>query len=91
MFIDNFLDYSKITKDIWRRLACESKFNVIEILKRVENEEGGYGTIIIPPGGFCKDEITNELVLMWLRAKDVNVYSVDEEIIELYESLNCKI
>ncbi len=91
MLINHFIDYSRTTKDIWRRLACEGKFDVIELLKRVEKEEGGYGTIIIPSGGFSNDEITNRLIIMWLEKKDVNVYSVEEEIKEYEEALYCKI
>jgi len=91
MLIDDYIDYSRITKDIWRRLACESKHELIKILKRVEKEEGGYGTIIVPPDGFSCDEITHNLIINWLENKGVNVYSVENEVEKLKDALNCKV
>jgi len=74
-------------KTVWDRLAAENNNELITRLRRVEKGESGYGTIIIPAGGWSKNEITNDVVLAWLKVRDINVYSPAKEIAELEQTL----
>jgi len=90
MLLNDFINSNNIVKNIWRTLASESKFDIIEKLKRIERNESGYSTIIVPKNGFSENEETHELILEWLEEKHVNVVSVEKEIRDLNDALNCK-
>lgn len=73
--------------DVWEMLLTEGNHDLIEKLRRVERGEGGFGTIVVPPGGFSKNEKTHQLVIDWLSEKDVNILDVEREKSELRKAL----
>jgi hypothetical protein len=75
-------------KTVWDRLAAENKHELIAKLRRVENGKAGYGTIIVPAGGWSKNESTTDAVMAWLKVRDINVYSPAKEIVELEQALH---
>jgi hypothetical protein len=74
-------------KTVWDMLAADGKYDLIRRLQRVERGEPGYGTMIIPEGGWSRDPGTNDRVLCWLKDRHVNVWSPTQEIAELEQSL----
>jgi hypothetical protein len=75
------------TDQLWILLIKNDKIDLIKTLQRVENKEPGYGSIIVPDGGFIEDEKINDMILSWLRERDVNIIDVKEEIKSLENSL----
>jgi hypothetical protein len=74
-------------KTVWDMLAADGKYDLIRRLQRVERGEPGYGTMIVPEGGWSRDPGTNDRVLCWLKDHRVNVWSPAQEIAELEQSL----
>ena len=67
-------------------IKCK-KYTLIKQLQHVENKDPGYGSIVVPKGGFITNKEVNDLVLLWLRDKDVNIVDVSYEITCLESSL----
>jgi len=65
--------------DIWVALAIEGNSDLIKLLHRVENNEPGFGTVIIPIIGFSFDDDIHNAVLDWLKRKGINVWSPGNE------------
>lgn len=86
-FLDDFLRRHFKTRYLWRRLTEENNFELIDKLTKVEKKEVGFGTIIVPKNGFSKDDKTHNLVLEWLKERDVNVLNVDLEVFKLEKAL----
>ena len=72
---------------LWERLAAEGKFELINKLRRVEQKEPGYGTIVVPKTGFSDDDKTHNLVLDWLECQGVNIMNTRIEIARLKNAL----
>lgn len=85
-----FQNEEKKEFDLWEMLLSEGKHDLIEKLRRVERQEGGFGTIIIPEGGFSSNKQTHEMVVSWLEKMGTNVLDVKKEIAELEEALHGK-
>jgi hypothetical protein len=73
---------------VWELLVLEKNFELIEKLKKVEDKEAGYGTIVVPRGGFSSNPETHLAVLAWLKSRRVNVLDVSREIEDLYFALH---
>lgn len=58
---------------LWARLSLEGRFDVIDKLRHVKSGEGGFGSIVVPEGGFSEDDVTHNMVLDYLREHDVNI------------------
>jgi hypothetical protein len=74
--------------NIWDILLDFEEFELIKKVYKAGSGEGGYGTLIVPKGGFCTYAHVNSAVIQWLKYKGVNVVDVQEEISELKESLH---
>ncbi len=72
---------------LWEMLLAEGQHDLIEKLRRVEREEGGFGTIVVPEGGFSDNKETHDMVVAWLEKTGTNVLDVKQEITELEEAL----
>jgi len=76
--------------EIWSSLVLEQNFALLDKLQRIEKNEPGFGTIIIPKDGFSKNETLNKQIIAWLKRHKINVYSIDQEIKSL-DSLTCQL
>ena len=65
--------------DIWVALAIEGNSKLIKLLHRIEKNEPGFGTVIVPRAGFSSDDDLHNAVLGWLKGKGVNVWSPQNE------------
>lgn len=74
-------------KTVWDIIASEGKYDLIHRLQRVECGEPGYGTMIVPEGGWSNNAETNNRVINWLKDHRVNVWSPTQEIEELEQAL----
>ena len=74
--------------DLWEMLLSEGKHDLIKKLRRVEREEGGFGTIVVPKEGFSPNKETNSMVIAWLKKAGTNVLDVQKEIVELENALH---
>lgn len=70
---------------LWNTLVEAQEFALLERLREIEKQ--GYGTIIMPSKGFSKDDTINNMVIDWLRLKDILVYSPESEIMEAERAL----
>jgi hypothetical protein len=73
----------KTNDDLWTRLLCINKYDLIQLLRNVEKQTPGFTTIIVPSSGFVPDPVLNDLILKWLRHKRVNVLDVKNNIREM--------
>lgn len=79
---------SKITtRQIWDILIGDKKYDLIKVLKHVENKEPGYGSVVVPKNGFSSNKKIHCLVLSWLKERNINIVDVDNEIACLKDSL----
>jgi hypothetical protein len=76
------------TENLWQTLIEDGNYSLVKILQRVENNEFGYGSIVVPKGGFSEKESVHNMVLDWLRERNVNVIDVENEISCLEKSLH---
>ena len=67
--------------DIWIALALEGNTSLIRLLNRIEKNEPGFNTVIIPRSGFSSDDDVHNAVLAWPKANDVNVWSPENDSI----------
>lgn len=74
--------------NLWDRLAAEGNWPLIEKLRMVEEEVGGYGTVVCPPKGFSDNDETHNAVVDWLQLRNVNVVCPDSLIKRLFMSLH---
>lgn len=72
---------------LWQKLAEEGNFSLIKKLQRIENKEGGYGTVIVPKRGFSDNDETHNMVLGWLEGQNVNIVNTRIEIARLENSI----
>ena len=75
------------TDNLYSILTEESKISLISILKKVDSKEHGYGSIVVPKGGFSYNPETHKMVINWLKERFVNIVDVDREILGLEDSL----
>jgi hypothetical protein len=79
---------SKITTgQLWDILIKDKKYDLIKVLKHVENKEPGYGSVVVPKYGFSSNRKIHNLVLLWLKERDINIVDVDNTIAYLEDSL----
>jgi ribosomal protein L10 len=74
------------TGQLWFLLLKSDRTDLIKILQKVEKKEPGYGSIVVPEGGFIEDEKINDMILSWLKERNVNIINVKEEIKSLENS-----
>ena len=74
--------------NIWDILLDFEEFNLIKKVYRAGSGQAGFGTLIVPKGGFCTYPNVNAAVIQWLEYKGINVLDVNKEITELENSLN---
>lgn len=96
-FIDNlvknliehydYLHIQELGSKIHACLVLESNFELIDRLHRIENKEGGYGTIVVPKEGFSENDEVHNLILDWLNAQNINILNVQHEIANLEYAL----
>lgn len=73
--------------NIWDTLLEFEEFSLIKKVFRASIGAPGFGTLVVPDGGFCPYPRVNEAVVRWLEFKGVNVLDVKKEILEIEESL----
>ena len=73
---------------LWDRLAAEGKYDLIDKLRKTEQGEPGYRTVIIPEGGWSESADTNDAILQWLKSLRVNVWSPEQEVSDLEKTLS---
>lgn len=78
----------RIRRSMWDRLEAEGNHSLIAKLKAVERKEAGYGTIVVPEGGFSKDTDTHEEVMQWLRERHVSILNPAALIKEMKRTLS---
>ena len=59
--------------DIWGSLVFEGNHDLIRKLHRVEKDEPGFGTIVVPREGFSSNDETHNMVIRWLKSHNVNI------------------
>ena len=78
-----------VPRTVWDLLAAEGNYALINTLKMVERRETGYGTMIIPVGGYSKDPETHKAVVRWLESHcEHTSYSPVLEAREMEEALH---
>lgn len=75
------------TFHLWECLVLEGEHELVNKLRQVETGIEGFRTIIVPPGGFCQNEVLNQIVTDWLKERNVNIVNVEVEILELQHAL----
>lgn len=75
------------TLDVWELLASEGNTSLINTLHHVVSHDVGYGTIIIPDGGFSIKTITHKAVMRFLKKHKVNTFNVKNEVHHLQDAL----
>jgi len=90
-----FLDDFKLSsrgdfrpRTVWDRLASDGNFELISKLQMVEKGYPGYGTVVVPAGGFSEDDDTHNAVLDWLRGHHINVLNPGLLITKLERALH---
>jgi hypothetical protein len=76
------------SKTVWDLLAAEGNHPLIATLRRVEQKEPGYQTVIIPERGWSTNKEIDDAVNDWLKTQGVNAWSPSQEITELERSLH---
>ena len=61
--------------DLWSRLTGEGRFELIKRLRRAEDREPGFTTVVVRAEGFSDDDVTHNLVLKYLRQLGVNIFN----------------
>ena len=74
--------------NLWEILLEFEEFELVKKVYRAGTGQGGFGTLIVPEGGFCTYSNVNAAVIQWLEHKGVNVLNVNEEITDLKNSLH---
>jgi len=75
------------TDKLYNTLSEEGNLKLINLLKKVDSKEPGYGTVIVPKGGFSLNTKTHAMVICWLKDRNINIVDVDKEISDLENSL----
>lgn len=75
-------------KSLWDMLASDRKFDLIEKLKHVEDQEGGYMSIVVPPEGYSENDDTHNAVLDWLQDHGVNIINVNLSVERMRRALH---
>ena len=75
------------TEDLWKTLIEDGKNELIRFLQHVENKEAGYGSVVVPEKGFSDKDGVHNMVLDWLRDRDINIVNVGHEVACLERSL----
>jgi hypothetical protein len=73
--------------NIWDILLEFEEFSLIKKVYRAGSGQAGFGTLIVPEGGFCSYPHVNSAVIQWLEYKGVNVVDVNKEITDLKNCL----
>jgi len=68
--------YDNLVETLWNRLFAEGKIELTNKLRKVELQEPGYGTIVMPDEGFSESDATHNLVVDFLDAHNVNIVNV---------------
>lgn len=63
-------------EDLWAVLALEGNFDLINKLRMAEAREPGFGTIVVTEKGFSENDVTHNLVLDWLKERNINIVDV---------------
>jgi hypothetical protein len=78
------------SEQLWQLLIEDGKHDLVKILQHVENKDPGYGSIVVNQGGFSEKDSIHNMVLDWLRERNVNIINVAQNISELEDSLHLK-
>ncbi len=78
-------------QEIWTALTLEGNHTLINLLHRVEKNEPGYGTIVVPRSGFSPNDDTHNMVLRWLKGRGVNILNPLNEIANLEYALRGRV
>ena len=70
---NEFFDREFRTMALWERLTQEGKFELIELLRHVEQGEDGFGTVVVHKEGFSENDETHNMVLDWLEERKINI------------------
>ncbi len=73
--------------DLWSRLALEGKSALIKRIRRAENREPGFTTLVVRKEGFSDDDETHNLVLKYLRRIGAFVFNPGMETARLKQAL----
>lgn len=61
--------------ELWTRLALEGRFDLMNILRRAEQHEPGFCTIVVKNEGFSDDDETHNLVLRFLKENEISIFN----------------
>lgn len=74
-------------KSLWDKLAGEGNYTLIDKLKHVENNDPGFGTIVVPKKGFSEKDDTHNDVLKWLKEQNINILNVGLSVARMEQAL----
>lgn len=75
-----------IQKILWQEMVENGEFVLLEKLNAVEKHN--FETVVVPHGGFSRNDRIHNMTIDWLKMKGCFVLDVGREILELTNALH---